>query len=230
MSRPLLLDLFCGAGGAAMGYHQAGFDIVGVDIVDQPYYPFTFVRADALTFDIDPDVFDVVHASPPCQSYSGMSNRGTSKHPRLIAPIRERLVESGLPYVIENVRGAGRDMIDPVKLIGEQFDLRVHRMRLFEMNWDFDPPPPAKRQRDPVAVYGKVTDGRLLYTRKDGSQHLRATLEEAQEAMEMHWADWHGTKEAVPPAFTRYIGRQLYSLVSVRRLIGFRRLGLGLGA
>ena len=103
MSKPRLLDLFSGAGGAAMGYHRAGFEVVGVDIKPQPHYPFEFHQADALTFPLDG--FDAIHASPPCQAYSTMT-RKPSDHPDLYAPTRSRLVATGLPYVIENVIGA----------------------------------------------------------------------------------------------------------------------------
>lgn len=115
MTKPRLLDLFCGAGGAAAGYHRAGFDVVGVDINPQPNYPFEFHQADAMTFPLDG--FDAIHASPPCQRYSRMStSRPTlaATYPDLVAPIRER-IERG-PYVIENVPGA--PLVDPLVLCG----------------------------------------------------------------------------------------------------------------
>src|SRR6185312_3124266 len=118
--RPRLLDLFCGAGGAAMGYHRAGFDVVGVDIEDQPHYPFRFVKADALTALGEVGGmwtgFDAIHASPPCQFATNMSNRwrgtgGTADvHLNLLTPVRELLRAIGLPYVIENVPGAKKHM------------------------------------------------------------------------------------------------------------------------
>lgn len=120
--KPKLLDLFCCAGGASVGYGDAGFEIVGVDIDPQPHYPFKFIRADALT--LDPDFiasFDAIHASPPCQAYSDLAKRNRNAHqwPRLIEPIREILVRSGLPYVIENVDGA--PLVNPVVLCGTMF-------------------------------------------------------------------------------------------------------------
>jgi DNA (cytosine-5)-methyltransferase 1 len=104
--RPKLLDLFCGAGGASMGYSHAGFDVMGVDINPQPHYPFEFRQADAMTIPLAG--FDVIHASPPCQSYSDLAKRNRNGHlwPRLIEPVRERLESWGGPYVIENVEGA----------------------------------------------------------------------------------------------------------------------------
>src|SRR5215472_5910436 len=105
MRRPLLLDLFCGAGGAAMGYHRAGFDVVGVDIAPQPRYPFEFHQADAMTFPLDG--FDAIHASPPCQDYSkAMRHLATVNYPRLIYPIRDRLRATARLWIIENVAGA----------------------------------------------------------------------------------------------------------------------------
>lgn len=131
-----LLDLFCGIGGAAMGYHRAGFtDIVGVDIIDQPHYPFAFVRADALTYPLDG--FDVIHASPTCQAHSrtrkilegkGLTTKGDGGH---IAAIRTRL--RGRVYIIENVPGA--PLLNPLRLCGTMFGLRVFRHRLFETSF-----------------------------------------------------------------------------------------------
>ena len=163
MTRPLLLDLFCGAGGAAMGYHRAGFDVIGVDIDPQPNYPFPFVQADALNPPFDLTRFAAIHASPPCQSYSTMSNRHGSAELELIDDVREMLQASGLPWVIENVTGARRSMRSPQMLHGGHFGLNVYRPRLFE----------------------------------------------ARVAMDMPWATWNGCREAIPPAYTEHIGRQL---------------------
>ena len=197
-----------------MGYHRAGFDVVGVDIEPQPHYPFRFRQQDALEaleyfLPTEPGGFDAIHASPPCQAYTSMGNRWQSPtSPPLIAPVRELLEATGLPWVMENVAGALRDMRSPIELTGEMFDLGVHRPRLFESNVMVLVPPRPPRQADPAAVYGK-NDGRRLWTRKDGSELRCASLEEAQGAMGMDWADWHGTKEAIPPAYTEFIGQQL---------------------
>src|SRR5512140_2399640 len=104
--KPILLDLFCGAGGAAMGYHRAGFDVVGVDIKPQPHYPFEFHQADALTFPLAG--FDAIHASPPCQAYSAMRTTWNARndHPDLLPPTRAMLEAANIPWVIENVPGA----------------------------------------------------------------------------------------------------------------------------
>ena len=217
MSRPLLLDLFCGAGGAAEGYYRAGFDVIGVDIVDQPDYPFGFHQNDVLEMMRDwrefglLQTFDAIHASPPCQSYSAMSNRHGSDHPELIGQVRD-LMPAGVPYVIENVQEARRDMVDPViRLTGEMFGLRVHRPRLFELGgWFTFQPPVPPRQENAVAVYGRP-DARMLWRREDGSE-LRAwaSIEEGQQALGIDWTDdWHQLREAIPPAYTEWIGAQL---------------------
>lgn len=181
-----VLDLFCGAGGASVGYHRGltdlGYDveIVGVDIDPQPNYPFTFVQADATTYPLDG--FDLIHASPPCQAYVGWQNiataRGTDNdHPRHIEPLRARLTDHGTPWVIENVVGAP---LDGVLLCGTMFGLGVQRHRRFESSeLILRPPASCQHTGDEVGVYGKL-DGRRLFTRTDGTE-LRAptTLEQA---------------------------------------------------
>lgn len=224
-SKPRLLDLFCGAGGAAMGYHRAGFEVVGVDIKPQPNYPFEFIQADALNavravraHDAvwgDSGGYDAIHASPPCQAYTTMSNRWGSDYPELITETRELLEQTGLPYVIENVPGALASMRSPHRLTGEMFGLRVHRARLFETNWPWLAPSPPSRQADPVAVYGKQ-DGRRLWTRKDGTELRVADLDEGSEAMGIDWMDWDELREAIPPAMTEYIGGQLMAYLERR--------------
>lgn len=128
MSRPRLLDLFCGAGGASVGYHRAGFDVTGVDIVPQPRYPYAFVQADALTVDLSG--FDVIHASPPCQFATDYRRRPdhVAPSPNLIAPTRERLIGVDALYVIENVERARDHLHEPVRLCGSSFGLDVSQM------------------------------------------------------------------------------------------------------
>lgn len=209
MSRPRLLDLFCGAGGAAMGYHRAGFDVVGMDIAPQPNYPFEFVQMDVVSgsWTVSEEV-KAIHASPPCQAYTTMNNRRGSDSPPLIGWVRERLHDIGLPYIIENVSGALAHMRSPIELTGEMFGLRVHRPRLFESNVMLLAPPRPKRQTDPVAVYGK-NDGRRLWTRTDGTELRCASLEEGSDAMGIDWMTWDELREAIPPAYTQHIGEQL---------------------
>lgn len=208
MTRPLLLDLFCCEGGAAVGYHRAGFDVIGVDIAPQPRYPFPMVVADALHPPFDLTEFDAIHASPPCQSYSTMSNRWGSQELELIDPVRDNLAAAGVPWVIENVVGARSAMRSPLRLHGGHFGLNVYRPRLFESNVLLMAPAPASLPADAAAVYGR-NDGRLIWTRKDGTELRAATLEVARDAMQMPWASWNGCREAIPPAYTEFIGHQL---------------------
>ncbi len=140
MPRPRLLDLFCGAGGVGMGYHLAGFDVVGVDSAPQPNYPFEFIQDDAIAYaTLHGKEFDVTHASPPCQSYLnlGAVNRKLGRdyeHPDLIAVTRDALKATGRPYVIENVADAKPQMVDPVRICGTGLGLPLRRHRLFESN------------------------------------------------------------------------------------------------
>jgi DNA (cytosine-5)-methyltransferase 1 len=204
---PKILDLFCGAGGAAMGYYRAGFRVVGVDIKPQPHYPFTFWQADATQFLdwVEPEEYAAIHASPPCQGYTSMNNRYASKSPLLIRDVRAALKRIATPYVIENVSGARAHMDHPVQLCGRSLGLGVARHRLFECSFPCMAIQCACRG-DELPVYGKL-DGRRLWTRKDGSE-LRAakTLEEAQAAMGIDWMTWDELREAIPPAMTEHIG------------------------
>lgn len=209
-----LLDLFCKAGGASHGYFLAGFDVVGVDIEPQPNYPYTFYQGDAIGFVKEHGhEFDAIAASPPCQRYSTMT-RDHSKHPDLIGPTRDALVSTGKPYVIENVQGAKNHMVDPVKYCGSSFGLGVRRHRLFESNVSLTPPPCAHgSQGQAVGVYG-VMESRT-YLRPDGSGRGRKaqSLAEAQEAMGIYWMTWKELTQAIPPAFTEHIGRQLIASI-----------------
>ena len=216
MSKPRLLDLFCGAGGAGMGYHRAGFEVVGVDIEPQPHYPFEFHQADALTFPLDG--FDAIHASPPCQGYTSLRalnlhRWGTApEHPRLIEPVRALLRASGAPWVIENVQGAPLHV--PVKLCGSSFGLGVRRHRLFESSvYDLAQHPRCRHSgHDFIGVYGdhpqqggvgSQTDG---YKRKSKAR----TTAEACSAMGIDWpVTWREVCEAIPPAYTEWLGTQL---------------------
>jgi DNA (cytosine-5)-methyltransferase 1 len=225
VSRPLLLDLFCCEGGAAMGYHRAGFEVIGVDLEPQPLYPFRFIQADALDV-LKPGgpmpLVAAIHASPPCQSYSTMANRHGSDELELIAPTRELLEATGLPWVIENVGGARSHMRSPMSMHGGQFGLNLFRPRLFESNVLLTPPPKAPRPKDAAAVYGRREDRRLLWVRADGTELRAASLDEARDAMGMPWASWNGCREAIPPAYTEYIGRQLLAHVGATSAGGWQ--------
>lgn len=198
--KPRLLDLFCGAGGAAMGYSRAGFEVVGVDINPQPNYPFEFHQLDALYVLRNMQGceavhflkgFDAIHASPPCQFASAMSNRfrstpGTLAYSRvnLLTPTLELLRPMSLPWVVENVVGASKYMRTTVKLHGGMFGLGVARPRLFESNVLILSPKEAPAVNI-VGVYGRAHDGRRLTGAhpKDGGLRAANSLEEAQSVM-----------------------------------------------
>jgi DNA (cytosine-5)-methyltransferase 1 len=203
--QPLLLDLFCGQGGASKGYADAGFQVLGVDRMRQPRYPFAFVQADALTFlaSVDLGVFVAIHASPPCQAYSRTRSLNGGTGADLLQPTRDALIASGLPYVVENVEGA--PLVDPVMLCGAMFPgLQTYRHRLFETNWPLLQPrhPP---HRWPQAPMGK---------RPNPGQWMSVVgnfqgVDEARRAMGCPWMSTKGLREAIPPAYTRFVGRQL---------------------
>jgi DNA (cytosine-5)-methyltransferase 1 len=221
--RPRLLDLFCCQGGAGMGYHLAGWDVTGVDIDPQPRYPFPFIQGDALAYVADHGhEYDAIHASPPCQALTTMSNRHrgqggkADEHVNLIPQTRDALAATGLPYVIENVPGARTHLHHPITLHGGMFSLGVDRPRLFETNWPVMAAP-APAVRNPIGVYGKAPDGRRLWTRADGTeQRAASSVEQAAAAMGgLDWMDWRGLAECIPPAYTRLLGEQLLDVLAV---------------
>lgn len=219
--KPRLLDLFCGAGGAGMGYARAGFEVVGIDLAPQPDYPFEFHCADAIevlrTWDLRR--YDVVHASPPCQHYSSLA----ALHPGreyvdLYVEVRERLVFLGKPWVMENVVGAPYD--HGVLLCGSMFEetRRLRRHRNFESSFlIFGMPCQHHRQDDLLGVYGN-SDGRPEQWAKQKRRGPRvATTIEAREVMGMPWVTKRkGLTEAIPPAFTEWIGDRLMEQLAER--------------
>jgi DNA (cytosine-5)-methyltransferase 1 len=214
MSRPLLLDLFCGAGGAAMGYHRAGFDVVGVDIKPQPHYPFEFVRGDAFDYlSHNVSVFDAIHASPPCQAYTVANNIHQREHPDLLPDARSLLMLTGLPYIIENVPGA--PMQNYVQVCGLGLGLNVKRHRWFESNaplWGVQCP--KSHPGDWLLVFGHTVLERgheIGRTANNGPRIRRkhTTTERGREAMGIDWMNRDELSEAIPPAYTEFIGQQL---------------------
>ena len=202
-----------------MGYHRAGFDVIGIDIEPQPRYPFEFIQADAMTY-VHRRPVHAIHASPPCQGYLNLTrvNEALGRDPQhedLIAATREALTATGLPYVIENVQDARARLVDPVRLCGTSFGLPLRRHRLFESNvplaglqcahhlftepryWTGWRPKGEHRLSTVVQVYGNA----------GGKEHWPA-------AMDIDWMDDHGMCEAVPPAYTEHIGRQLIAHVN----------------
>lgn len=216
MNRPRLLDLFCCAGGAARGYHDAGFDVVGVDIKPQPNYPFPFIQHDATTLDMRfVRSFDAIHASPPCQSYSPLGALSPHKsYPDLLAPTRALLTASGLPWVIENVMTAPLIKERSIVLCGGMFGLRTYRHRRFETSFPMVAPEHPKH----VAL----TATKQRKTRWAEGWHVSITGDVGTyvgpEAMGIDWMTGNELCEAIPPAYTRWIGEQLLARVQSQRL------------
>lgn len=215
-----LLDLYCGVGGASVGYGMAGFEVHGVDLKHGKRYPYMYTRADVLEVLRNEnfiDQFDVIHASPPCQTHSitkhlrNAQGKSTSKLD-LIPQTREALIASGKPYIIENV--VGSPLINPVQLCGSSFGLRVRRHRLFESNMPIKGSLcDHKMQGRPVGVYGAMGDqpqgrNKVTGTYVYGGQ-VAKTVKEAQNAMGIDWAIWSELVEAIPPAYTQYLGTQI---------------------
>ncbi len=205
MRRPIALDLFCGAGGASMGLFRAGFDLVGVDSTPQPNYPFAFVLTDAL--EVSLAGYDFIWASPPCQRYmqSGMVNKKAA--PDLVGPVRARLESSGRSWAIENVPGAPlrRDLV----LCGSMFGLSVRRHRIFEL----DPRPaillpPCDHSKPITGVYGHL-HGQGGAWRNGTMPMLPSTLPVWRRAMGIDWMTARELSQAIPPAYSECIGRQV---------------------
>lgn len=206
--RPLALDLFCGAGGAAMGLYRAGFDVVGIDIKRQPRYPFPFIQADALKPPVRLGDFDLIWASPPCQAYSKLAAMHPDRcWPDLLPATRSALEACGTPFIIENVEGApmahsnSLDGRFGIVLCGTMFGLGVERgelrrHRAFETSFSVGQPA-CRHARRAVGVYGHgghTGKHRMLYRR------------EASEAMGMDWCNRDEMTQAIPPAYSAWIG------------------------
>ncbi len=217
LAKPVCLDLFCGAGGAARGLQQAGCYVVGVDIKPQPRYAGDeFHQADAMTFPLDG--FDFIWASPPCQGYSDLRHRTGKSYPLLIEHTRHRLSASGLPWVIENVEGA--PLIDPVVLCGTMFPgLRVIRHRLFEssphqLHAPIHPRHPLVFTHDKrKAHHGKMNQD-VAFVQVTGGGNC--SIANARGAMGISWMNKAELNEAIPPAYSRYIGELMMPYIQKR--------------
>lgn len=223
MSRPLLLDLFCGAGGAAVGYHRAGFDVIGVDIEPQPNYPFEFHQADAMqVLEYIADRAEpwphapypaAIHASPPCQAFTAYRRRGAGVgegYPDLIGPARKLLERTGVPWVMENV--AGSPVRPMVHLCGSSFGLDVQRHRWFETSVPMMSPPCVHgiwKPRFPQATNRK----NLRRTVEIGAWRIPLPVQQA--AMGIDWMNRDELSQAIPPAYTEYIGSQMLAQLRV---------------
>lgn len=230
MTRPRLLDLFCGAGGAAMGYHRAGFDVIGVDLNPQPNYPFEFVQRDAMqVLDFLADHaepwpgapgFDVIHASPPCHDHSALASATGNDHGTawMLAATLDRLGQLNVPWTVENVANAKLAGSFRLVLCGSQFDLVAHcvdgvtrqlrRHRQFVSNVMLMQPE-CRHRGQPVGVYGDG-GGRRGVIRANGTKRsVMATAAERREAMGIDWMTRAEIAQAIPPVFTQFIGEQL---------------------
>lgn len=201
------LDLFCCQGGAGMGYKNAGFEVVGVDIEPQPNYPFEFVQADALEYlEKHGHEFDVIHASPPCQGYSHLTPKDyKDNHEKLIDKLRVLLKRIGKPYIIENVAGAKHELENPIMLCGSMFNLRCQRHRFFETSFALDVE--MKCDHSEISL--------LVTTASKASRELRQklgikpkTVKNAPMAYGIDWMNFDGLKECIPPAYTEWIGKR----------------------
>lgn len=207
--RPIVLNTYCCQGGSAAGYDAAGFYVLGLDKDPQPRYPFTFIQADALWFleefaDWIREHVALVDASPPCQAHSRAQRIMKREHPRLIAPTRELLLAIGLPFTIENVEEARDELLAPVLLCGAMFGMRTYRHRLLETNgWTLTPPEhPAH-----VAKLAKLGRPRGPGQFVDYVGNYSG-VSDSREDMRMEWASRDGIREAVPPQYAEYFGRQ----------------------
>jgi DNA (cytosine-5)-methyltransferase 1 len=194
-----------------MGYHQAGFDVVGVDNTPQPRYPFEFHQADALTFPLEG--YDVIHASPPCQAFSVANHiHGRSDHPDLIGVTRQRLQQVQMPYIIENVPGA--PLRAPAVLCGLAFGLNVKRHRWFETSFPLLVPPCGDHTTEYLVIFGgspRTRAKQLGRTEKDGPilRRGRAPIQDGRAAMGIDWMNGNELSQAIPPAYTCFIGEVL---------------------
>jgi DNA (cytosine-5)-methyltransferase 1 len=221
-----IVDICCKAGGASYGYHLAGFNVVGIDREPQPNYPFPFIQADLR--DLDPtwlaENFDAAAASPPCWAHSDLRHRTGREYEDFIPETRALLEASGLPYVIENVEGA--PLKNPLVLCGTQFDgLRVTRHRLFESNVLLYPPRPHPRGKEPLHYthdkrkthYGQLDERTAFVTVTGGGNCTKAAAEDAM-GIPGGWMTKDELNQAIPPAYTRWIGEQVAAHITAERL------------
>lgn len=215
MSRPVLIDYFCKAGGAAMGYHRAGFEVIGVDIEPQPHYPFTFIQADVFeVFSELAALADVIHGSPPCQDHSRMRSitgrdSGTGW---MLGEFLRLCRETGKPYVVENVIGSP---ITGTVLCGTMFDLKVKRHRVFSTSFDVSPIACGSHDGE---FYSPTGHGDPNRRNRSANPHLKGAgyTYRCRQAMGIDWMNRDELAQAIPPAYTEYIGRHLLATIEGR--------------
>lgn len=214
MKRPRLLDLCCCEGGASAGYSLAGFDVTGVDLVPRKRYPYRFIQADAVEFArAHAHEFDAIHASPPCQAHTVARSMGKAdSYVCIIAPLRDALIASGRPYVIENVVGSP---LLGAKLCGTSFGLPIRRHRLFETSFLLMTPP-CRCKHAAGDFPSLVTGKRSKFVQVCGNARSAGEIALRREAMQMPWGSDYGLAQAIPPAFTRFIGGVLLDLIQGR--------------
>jgi DNA (cytosine-5)-methyltransferase 1 len=207
-----LLDLYCCGGGAGFGYELAGFEVTGVDIVEQPRHRGKFVRADAIDYLLDNfRDFDAIHASPPCQAHSLASMQFRIKgkeYEDLIACTRSALISTGLPYVIENVPGS--PLFDPIELCGSMFGMRTYRHRLFESNIKLIAPAHPEHTAKNAKMGRPAKNGEFIQY----VGHFPG-VKSVQEMTGLHWLGQRELAQSIPPQYTKYIGAQLIDALSL---------------
>lgn len=198
-----VLDLFCGSGGAGMGYHLAGFGVVGVDHNLQPRYPFKFVQADALEYlAAHGHEYDLIHASPPCQRYSRITRKEfRANHPDLIGDVQELLDSIGKSFVIENVDGARHLLRNPLMLCGTMFGLNLWRHRYFETK--------------PTIWFPLASCNHSLFPTPVSDSPIRkqATKREVEAVFGVDWMSVNELRQAIPPAYTDFIGQRMTEML-----------------
>lgn len=200
-----LLDLYSCQGGAAFGFEQAGFDVTGIDIEDQPRHKGNFIKSDAIEFLMDNyKDYDFVHASPPCQEYSmsSMQFRVAGKsYPDLISATRNALILTGKPYSIENVPGA--PLINPIVLCGTMFNIPTYRHRLFETNWNLKQPIHPAHTAKNAKMGRKIKEGEFI-------QYVGhfSGVKYVQEFTGCYWMNQYGLAQSIPPQYSKYVGEQ----------------------
>jgi DNA (cytosine-5)-methyltransferase 1 len=211
-----VLDAFCCQGGAGMGYHLAGYRVLGVDKDDQPRYPFAFVRADAVDFISEHGHrFDFNHASPPCQLYSKAWKINQRDHPDLIGPAREALSAAGRPWVIENVEDARPELRGPITLCGAPFGFSTYRHRLLESGGGLV----LEQPEHPVHTAPLVKMGRP--PRPGAFYHAVGNfsgVQQVRDDMGVHWMSRDGIRECIPPAYARWTGERAAAHIAASRL------------